>query len=37
MEVALNILLTMALHPEMLKCIPKADQYEVIFAFSFLW
>lgn len=35
-EVALNILQTMALHPKMLKCIPKAGQYEEIFAFSFL-
>lgn len=36
MEVALNTLLTMALNPEMLKCIPEVDQYEEIFAFGFL-
>lgn len=36
MEAALNILLTMALHPIMLKRKPKAGQYEKIFVFSFL-
>lgn len=36
MEVTLNVLLTMALHPKMLKYHPKADEYEDIFAFIFL-